>query len=312
MTYGSNKTRDISRSALRASRRAAKSARSNKRTVKQRARSRERDSISEFCKPGAPSSAVISEFEETAPILETEHVSDKREMRYVVRRRQDGDNLGTIMRWAEAVADDLGNDPQSRNKAMATILGPSLAGRHALGHVEVLAPYDTDPHSWRFRNAEIRAHREFSDACRYAEARKMYEIIAQFGLKRFNDHMRNDMVMENRRYARVEMRDTWIRREAGRMFRSQTGRWYSPYRVDPVDGTYSDRPIWAKCKAAAEAKCPPPLDSKLHGIHDIDRHMRIFGSVAVLDKKHLRYGQDIQYGSDSIQKLRDLFKIVVP
>lgn len=308
MTYGSNKTRDISRSALRASRRAAKSARSNKRTVKQRARSRERDSISEFCKPGATSSAVISEFEETAPILETEHVSDKRDMRYLVRRRQEGDNLGSIMRWAEAVADDLGDDPETRNKAMRNVVGPSLAGRHAMTHIRTIDAYDNDPHSYRFRNKAIRAEREFSDACRYAEAREMYETICNYGLKQFNDHMRNDMVKTPGRWGRVMYRDDWVTREAVQMFRRQTGRFYNRWSID---APFDDRARYDACIAAAKNQCPPALDTKLHGIHDIDRHMGIFGPCATLNRKELRYS-GILYSGDALQKLRDLFAIVIP
>lgn len=310
MTYGSNKKRDISRSALRASRKAAKNARKDKRAIKQRARSRARDNLDQIYKPGVAASAAVEGYEEEAPLLERPHAVDRRDMLETVGERRTRDHLGSILRWAEAVANTLGEDPESRSKALRSLLGPSLAGRHAMTHVVDLEAYDNDPFSYRKRNRQRQVERDFIAACNYAEARELYTLIAQYGLKRFNAHMRSDIVREEGRWGRAVYRTAWIRRRADRLFREQTGRWYRSWTFDYAE----DSVIFAECRRRAENQCPPLLDTKLRGVHDINRHMMVFDLCAVTDVRDLKRYSDTSWGSQTppMERLRALRRICVP
>jgi hypothetical protein len=66
------------------------------------------------------------------------HSAERRrsiEISHVVWRRQSSDKVAPLIRWANARANDLGNDPDTRVAALRSLVGRGLIADHAISHV---------------------------------------------------------------------------------------------------------------------------------------------------------------------------------
>lgn len=137
-TYGDAKRRDMARSVLPSRRR--KGAREEKRYVHHQVRTRIRNLIAQ------------ENWDDDSDLYGLDPQRNKRYqgIKQVVRDRRGADNLGPLMRWAEAKADEMGDTPQERYAAMRAMLPPNLIGWHAMTHIDTLDEYNVNPRLWRF------------------------------------------------------------------------------------------------------------------------------------------------------------------
>lgn len=161
-TFGEEKRRDMARSVLPSSRR--KGARWDKRHVHHRVRTRLRNLI-----------AQENWDDESDLLIDPQRAGRYWGIKVVVRDRREADNVGPIMRWAEANADKMGDTPQERYAKMRAMLPPNLVGWHAMTHIDNIEAYDTNPNrwgsfqSWRARRAEERRD-AFNEVVEVAES----------------------------------------------------------------------------------------------------------------------------------------------
>lgn len=220
-TFGEEKRRDMSRSVLPSTRR--KGARADKRHQHHMVRSRVRDLIAK------------GDWDNEADlVLDAQRHKPYQGIKVVVRERRDGDNIGPIMRWAEANADKMGDTPQERYAKMRSMLPPNIIGWHAMTHIDNIEAYDIEPRAGYWRSGETPAERrERMEKRRVARFLSHYEalylaITTPGGHKAFNRFMREGWVTVHKDYS-------WLNRDK------------EPYRCPRCDGGART----------------------LHGIHDI-------------------------------------------
>lgn len=147
MIHGPEKRRDIARSVLPSTRR--RSARYYKNHAHRAVRARVRDML------------ATENWDDGDLSLDAQRYGSYRGVKEAVYERRMADKLGPIMRWAEAVADDLGDTPGERSKALRAMLPTGTAGWHAWTHIESLDAYDADPRRSYWQEGRERRAREW-------------------------------------------------------------------------------------------------------------------------------------------------------
>lgn len=298
-TYGDNKVRTMARSALRTKRR--KAARDLKKSVRGAKRNHERNQVADLYKCGASASDVIDDFEDFDLEVIPDPLHD-RKMREIVADRREADALSSIERWADEISDRLGDCPQSRHKAMSNLLGGTLAGRHAMTHIETNEAYDRDPTyygGYRYRRRPLDPDYYVR---RYLQAWELYYTAATLNLALFNEHCvgevypysgrsrlwRRNLLMSRREWLTATGEDLLVKRHGA--------GWN--LRVPRADAMYMRRSAYVE----AIPLLPEPISGKLAGIHDIDRHMASIGAF-------LTYQDPEGRGKfDDLQSLVELIK----
>ncbi len=134
-TYGEGKKRNMSRSVLPSTSR--KRSRLDKRRVHHEVRAKVRDLIEN------------EDWDNTDLLVNPQRHKPYNGIKTVVRERRDADKLGPIMRWAEAIAPEIGDTPAERWVALRSMLPPGVIGWHAMTHIENIEEYEREPAWWR-------------------------------------------------------------------------------------------------------------------------------------------------------------------
>jgi len=149
MLYGDEKTREMARSILPSS--SAKGARDDKRHVNRLTRHNRKQA----CRKALQFVHGDLNLEGAEDITEETDFGEgrrRRDIRWVVDRRQGADKLAHFERWAIKVTGDMGDDPGGRLARMRSILPDDLIGGHAISHLRFLDEFKTQRESrWNYK-----------------------------------------------------------------------------------------------------------------------------------------------------------------
>jgi hypothetical protein len=178
--YGDEKRRQMARSTLPSTSR--KGARDDLRNIKQKNRAQVRRNLRALIKGGvAP--YVEENYDEASFDFES---YPNHEINYAVRDRRDREKLGPALRWAPHQVAHLRRE--DRLSHMYTIMPDTLAGRHAVGHMDYLDEFRIEhPHRYVYRYSHMSEGRAEAGERDALLKPRLEEVIDINLLERFNE-----------------------------------------------------------------------------------------------------------------------------